>query len=68
MVVGSNPTHSILDGHFAHLFVLRVVMFAWKDENDQKEAKTGPFKKAKGWGEDKDRSRFWVRIPTEHKI
>ena len=35
----------ILDGHFSHLFVVRIVMFVWKDENTQKEAGVGPFLK-----------------------
>ena len=33
----------ILNEHFSHLFVLRIVMFVWKDENKQKEAEDGSF-------------------------
>ena len=32
--------HRILDGHFLHLFVVKIVMFAWKDKNKRK----------RGWG------------------
>ena len=39
---GFETLHFTLDGHFSHLFV---VMFVWKDENKQKEAGDGPFKK-----------------------
>ena len=31
---------------FSHLFVIRIVMFVWKDENKQKEAEDGPFYKS----------------------
>ena len=27
----------ILDGHFSHLYVVRIVMFIWKDENKRKK-------------------------------
>ena len=37
--------HCILDGHFLNWFVVKVVLFVWKDENEQKEAREGPFKK-----------------------
>ena len=32
--------HRILDGHFSHIFVVKIVMFVWKDENKRK----------RGWG------------------
>ena len=32
----------ILDGHFSHLFVVRIVMFVWKDENKQKRGRGSP--------------------------
>ena len=32
--------HHILDGHFSHLFLVRIVMFVWKDKNKWKR---GPF-------------------------
>ena len=37
--------HHILDGQFSHLFVVRILMFVWKDESKQKEAEDGPNKK-----------------------
>ena len=30
---GFESQHHILDGHFSNLFVVRIVMFARKDEN-----------------------------------
>ena len=36
-----------LDGHFLHIFVVKIVLFE-KTENKQKEARDGPFKKIKG--------------------
>ena len=35
-VVGSNPCTVKLDGHFSRMFVVKIVMFVWKDENKQK--------------------------------
>ena len=37
--------HFIMDGQFPHIFVVKIVMFVWKDENKQKEAGDGPLKK-----------------------
>ena len=37
---GFESQHHILDGHFSHLFVAKIVMFVWKDENKWK----------RGWG------------------
>ena len=39
---GFKSQHHILDGHFSHIFVVKNVMFVWKDE---KEAGDGPFRK-----------------------
>ena len=33
----------ILDGHFSYLFVVRIVMFVWKDKNKWKRGRVGPF-------------------------
>ena len=30
---GFDSQHRILDGHFSHLFVVRIVMLVWKDKN-----------------------------------
>ena len=35
--------HHILDGHFSHLFAVRIVMFVWKDENKRKRVRDGHF-------------------------
>ena len=32
----------ILDGHFSHLFVVRIAMFVWKDKNKQKRGRRWP--------------------------
>ena len=34
---GFEPQPCILDGHFSHLFAVKIVMFAWKDENKWKK-------------------------------
>ena len=44
---GFESQHRILDGHFSHLFVVKIVMFVWKDENKRKEVGIGPFFKKK---------------------
>ena len=31
--------------HFSHLFVVKIVMFVWKDENKRKRGRGSPFKK-----------------------
>ena len=36
--------HCILDGHFSHLIVVKIVMCVRKDENKLKEAEVGPLK------------------------
>ena len=43
---GFESRHHILDGHFSHLFVVKIVLFVWKDEN---EAGNGPFLKKVGF-------------------
>ena len=42
---GFESQRHILDGHdiFSHIFVVKNVMFVWKDENKQKEAGDCPF-------------------------
>ena len=30
---GFESQHHILDGHFSHILVVKIVMFVWKDEN-----------------------------------
>ena len=37
--------YNILDGHFLHWFVVKIVLFVWKDDNKQKEADVGPLLK-----------------------
>ena len=39
---GFESQNHILDGHFSHIFVLKIVMFLKKDENEQKEARHAP--------------------------
>ena len=34
--------HHILDGHFSHLFVVKIVMCVWKDENKWKRGRGWP--------------------------
>ena len=34
---GFKSKHYILDGHFSHLFVVEIVMFVLKDENQTKK-------------------------------
>ena len=34
---GFKSQHRILDGHFSHMFVVKIVMFVWKDENKWKK-------------------------------
>ena len=41
---GFESKHHILDGHFSHLFVVKIVTFVWKDKNKQKKGRRdGPF-------------------------
>ena len=43
---GFKSQHCILDRHFSHLFVVRIIMFVWKDENKLKRGQGWPiFKK-----------------------
>ena len=35
--------HQILDGHFSHIFVVKMLMFVWKEENKWNEVGDGPF-------------------------
>ena len=40
---GRKSQHRTLDGHFSHLFVVKIVMFVWKEENKLKRgAGDGP--------------------------
>ena len=49
--------YRILDGNFSHIFVVKVVMFAWKGRKiNEKEAGIGPFKK-------KFESKFTLLFP-----
>ena len=34
--------HHVLDGHFSLLFVVRILMFVWKDESKQKRGRGWP--------------------------
>ena len=36
--------HRILDGRFFHLYVVKIVMCVWKDENKWKRGRVGPLK------------------------
>ena len=42
---GFESQRRILDGHdiFSHIFVVKIVVFVWKDENKWKEGEDGPF-------------------------
>ena len=40
---GFKSWHHILDGHFSHVFVVKIVMFFEKTEKNKKEAGVGPF-------------------------
>ena len=42
---GFKSQHHILDGHFSHLFVVKIVMLFEKTKINGKEAGDGPFKK-----------------------
>ena len=44
--LGFESQNHILDEHFSHLFVEKVVMLVWKDKNKRKSDRDGPFKKA----------------------
>ena len=37
------PLHCILDGHFSHLFVVKIVMLFKKTKIKEKETGVGPF-------------------------
>ena len=39
---GFESKHHILDGHFSHIFVVKIEMFVWKDENKKQ-------KRGRGW-------------------
>ena len=43
-VVSLNPSTTFCMNLFSHLFVVRIVMFVWKDENIRKEAGDSQFK------------------------
>ena len=44
--VGSNPGSVYSIDIISHIFVVKIVMFVWKDENEnEKETREGPFKK-----------------------
>ena len=40
---GFKSLHRILDGHFSHLFVVKFVLFVWKDKNKRKSSRGWPF-------------------------
>ena len=42
---GFESQHHLLDGHFSHLFIVKIVMFVWKDENKRKRGRDGHFLK-----------------------
>ena len=42
---GFKYQYSILDGHFSHLFVVKIVTLFEKTKINEKEAGDGPFKK-----------------------
>ena len=45
---GFESQHCARDGHFSHLFVVRIVLFVWKDKNKQKRGRELPIFK-KNW-------------------
>ena len=51
---GFESQHHILDGHFSHVFGVKIVMFVWKDEISGKEVGDSPFRKPIG--------DVWVRL------
>ena len=40
---GFESQYRILDEHFSHLFVVKIAMFVWRDENKHKRGRDGPF-------------------------
>ena len=40
---GSDSQHCILDGHFSHILVVKIVMSTWKDENKPKRGQVEQF-------------------------
>ena len=40
---GFKSQNCILDGHFSHLIVIKIVIFVWKDKINEKEAAVGAF-------------------------
>ena len=48
---GFKSLHRILDGHFSHTFVVKIVLFVWKRPKiNEKEAGVGTFLKQKNYG------------------
>ena len=43
--MGSNPSAIFWIDIFSHIFDVKIVLFVGKNENKQKEAGVGPFKK-----------------------
>ena len=43
---GFESWRRILAGHFSHWFVVKILLFVWKDWKNEKEAGVGPFKNA----------------------
>ena len=41
---GFESQHHMVDGHFSHLFAVKIVMYVWKDKRNQKEAMNGSLK------------------------
>ena len=46
---GFESQHRILDGHFSHLFALKIVMFVQKYENKQKRGRGWSMLEKRGW-------------------
>ena len=44
---GFESRHYLLDGHFSHIIVVKVVTIVWKDKNKRKRGWGWPFKKRK---------------------
>ena len=59
---GFKSQHRGLDWHFSHIFVVKIVMFVWKDENKQKEeAGDGPLKQSFVQHKKSDEIKQWLR-------
>ena len=66
-VVSSNPSNGYWMYIFSHLFVVRIVMFVWKDEINEKEARVGLFfQKANNDTNKRNNSSNYQVGPTNH--